>query len=112
MFKLTELEPQFLKIEVPGKSYRYVDRLEEAQGIQFLCPKCFLTNGGPVGTHAVLCWFAGRGVPDTETPGPGRWNPWGTGYSDLTFVPPGATSVALQGGCAWHGFVSNGQVSV
>ena len=32
-----------------------VDALTEADGVWFLCPKCFAANGGAVGTHAVIC---------------------------------------------------------
>ncbi len=89
-----------------------VERLEEAQGIEFLCPKCFVANGGEVGTHAVVCWSKSRGVPDKATPGPGRWVLRGTAYSDLTLdAEPGKSrSVLLLGGCAWHGFITNGDV--
>jgi hypothetical protein len=89
-----------------------VDALEDADGLWFLCPKCFADNGGPIGTHAVLCWFVGR-VPDDLDPKPGRWTPRGTGLTDLTFVPsPGRShSVLLTGGCGWHGFVSDGNAA-
>ena len=89
-----------------------VDRLEEADGVWFLCPKCYAANGGRIGTHAVLCWFVGR-VPDDVDPKPGRWTPIGTGLRDLTFVPSaGRTqSVLLTGGCGWHGFVVDGDAT-
>ena len=89
-----------------------VDKLEEADGVWFLCPKCFAGNGGRIGTHAVLCWFVGR-VPDDVDPKPGRWTPKGTGLSDLTFVPSAgrSQSVLLTGGCGWHGFVIDGDAT-
>jgi hypothetical protein len=110
--KLTDLEAEFLKIESPT-SFRMVDSLAEAHGVSFLCPKCFAANGGPVGTHTVICWFNDRGVPSDLDPKPGRWNPGGTGLHDLTFVGPGAASVLLQSptGCRWHGFVKNGDAT-
>lgn len=121
MTKLRELEAQFLRYErrelgLPTDSPRashvvhvYVHTLAEADGIFFLCPKCFAANGGKVGTHGVLCWFEDR-VPDDVVPGPGRWKPTGTGYDDLSFVPgKHSNSVLLLGdGCGWHGFVTNG----
>jgi hypothetical protein len=93
-------------------SIPYVDTLAEAHGVMFLCPKCYATNGGEVGTHHVLCWFVGK-VPDDADPKPGRWNPSGTGIDDLTFVGPGAASVLLtsEEGCQWHGFVNNGDAT-
>ncbi len=105
-----DLEANFVTYEVGSDGHvyhRYVDTLAEAHGIFFLCPKCYAENKGPIGTHQVGCWFVGR-VPPEATPGPGRWNPRGTGYDDLTFVPPGAYSVQLTSGCMWHGFVING----
>lgn len=108
---LSELEAQFRTIgtnDAGEKVYKPVDSIDDAQGVWFLCPLCFEKNHGPVGTHLVGCWFNGRGVPADETPGPGRWNPSGTGLHDLTFVPPGAVSVLLTGGCGWHGFIVKG----
>lgn len=88
-----------------------VESLAEADGVMFLCPKCFADNKGEVGTHSVICWFVGK-VPDDVCPKPGRWNPSGTGLHDLTFVGHGAVSVLLTGGgCAWHGFVKNGDAT-
>lgn len=104
--RLRELQARFLKLE-DAHSYLMVERLGEADGVIFLCPKCYTANGGSAGTHSVICWFAGR-VPDDLGPKPGRWNPSGTGLDDLTFVPPGAVSVLLTSGCGWHGFVKDG----
>jgi hypothetical protein len=88
-----------------------VATLAEAHGIWFLCPKCYAANGGRKGTHGIICWFEGR-VPDSAQPGPGRWNPVGTGIDDLSFVPGiHSHSVLLLGGCRWHGFVSAGDAT-
>ncbi len=87
---------------------RKVGTLVEADGVSFLCPSCWQKNNGPVGTDTVICWFVGR-VPDDISPGPGRWNPQGTGLGDLTFVGPGAYSVACP---HWHGYVENGEVNI
>lgn len=113
--RLERLEPEFVKITGRNPTvYTVVESLAEAEGIQFLCPKCFILNKGNVGTHLVLCWFEGK-VPDDETPGPGRWTPSGTGFHDLTFVPGvkhHAVSVKLDSGCNWHGHVVNGDVTL
>lgn len=118
--RLTDLEPQFLRYEEKvedGKTHVYlpnVDAIGEAQGIKFLCPKCFQANSGNVGTHAVICWSRSRGVPDNARPRPGRWALVGTGYGDLTLncdPPSNARSVQLNGGCQWHGHVTNGEVT-
>jgi hypothetical protein len=105
-------ENDLFEKEGPQVHIVHVDTLAEAQGVWFLCPLCFAKNGGRVGTHAVCCWFVGQ-VPDDIEPKPGRWTPHGTGLHDLTFVPSdGRTqSVALTGGCAWHGHVVNGSAA-
>lgn len=114
--KLLELEGHFVRLSLGppeehwplGRpSHAKVESILDADGVFFLCPKCFAANAGPIGTHAVICWFSGH-VPDWIEPGPGRWNPAGTGIENLTFVEPGAVSVALRGGCEWHGFVRDG----
>lgn len=89
-----------------------VDTLGEADGVMFLCPKCFADNGGVIGTHRVICWFVGK-VDDTVDPKPGRWTPQGTDLSDISFVPSAGRShsVLLTGGCGWHGFVVDGTAS-
>lgn len=110
---LIDLEAVFLRIEQPGKLYQEVETLAEAQGVRFLCPKCYADNLGPIGTHSVICWFFGHGVSDDEFPKPGRWVPAGHDLSDLTLnEPPGKSrSVLLTGGCRWHGFVTNGKIT-
>ncbi len=109
MPRLHDLEAKFLLRYERGGSvfHREFDEFSSAHGVMFLCPKCFAANQGPVGTHRVICWFVGR-VPVNAVPGPGRWNPQGTGLDDLTFIGPGAASVLLMGGCNWHGFVKDG----
>lgn len=114
--KLSDLEPQFLRHERRDGSefFCFVETIAEAQGIEFLCPKCFAANGGPVGTHAVICWSRSRGIPDDVSPKPGRWRLDGTSLNDLSLnadPPSTARSVLLTGGCAWHGYITNGDVT-
>jgi hypothetical protein len=107
---LEQLEASFLRYQEDGR-LEVVETIAEAQGVFFLCPKCYQANGGRVGTHRVICWSRSRGVPDSAAPGPGRWSLEGTSIADLTLGgdPPGnARSVQLLGGCAWHGFVTSG----
>ena len=96
----------------PAGGHYAVDTLQEADGVQFLCPKCYAEIGSRPGVHSVICWFVGR-VTDDVSPGPGRWTPQGNSIADLTFVPsPGRSqSVALLAGCMWHGFVVNGDAA-
>ena len=102
--KLTELEPVFLKRE-SDTTFREVDSIEEADGIQFLCPACYQKEGGNKGVHSVVCWSPR--VPQTTSPKPGRWNLVGTGFDDLSLVA-GSSSILL--GC-WHGFIRDGEVT-
>jgi hypothetical protein len=126
--KLTDLDPQFLKCvkgiagEGHGRTlpdgttqwggfevdeYHHVDSLSEADLVSFLCPKCFEANKGPVGTHSVHVYFEGRNVPPSINNGV-RWPVSGTGYGDLTTTP----SILLKGGCNWHGYITNGEVTI
>lgn len=130
--RLTELEPTFVRYEmkvetwtrVLGDPMTYKDGdpteevtgsrehtilgvpFAEAQGIEFLCPKCFTANGGAVGTHWCNVTFADRGVPDEagshNTEGkPTRWTVSGDTFETLVTSP----SILLEGGCGWHGFI-------
>jgi len=114
--RLTDLEPTFLRIEQNSprgeRVFGETDTMQGADGVMFLCPKCFQANAGPVGTHVMICWRPH--VPLTFTPQPGRWEFAGTGYGDLTLnAPPGlsARSVQIQGGCLAHFHITNGEVT-
>lgn len=108
--KLIDLDPAFLHRRDDDVRVR-VKKIANADGLMFLCPKCFAENGGPVGTHAIICWTPR--VPDSARPGPGRWSIKGTGLHDVTLDGArGKTrSVQLTGGCAWHGYVTKGEVT-
>ena len=93
-----------VKMTSPREHMIIVKTLAEAQGVMFQCPKCYKTNG-----HNCSVTFANRGVPDDQgthnSKGePVRWTVTGTGLHDLTTKP----SVQLQGGCNWHGWITNG----
>jgi hypothetical protein len=108
--RLTELEPQFLKItHLEGDRWtcRMDASFEDCDGLEFLCPKCWAANNGPIGTHRVICWKPT--VPATISPGPGRWAHTGSGFGDISLVA-GSSSVQLIGGCNWHGYVQGGEV--
>ena len=113
--RLLELNPQFVRYDRRGDDiyHVYVETIVEAQGVQFLCPKCFEANHGSIGTHSICCWSSSAGTPNDATPGPGRWKLVGTRYDDLTLdsEPGKPRSVQLLSGCAWHGFITNGEVT-
>lgn len=102
---LEQLEAQFLR-SVDEKGSKFVDDIGMADGVWFLCPKCFHDNGGDVGTHMVLCWSPK--VPQSRPPTPGRWELTGTGLTDLTLVA-GSSSIQLTGGCNAHFWIRNGK---
>lgn len=106
------LDAEFLVI-TDRNTFRRQSEKAGAHGVKFLCPKCFANNGGPVGTHSVICWSRSAGAPEDMEPKPGRWKMDGTGLRDLTLNGDqpgggGARSVLLLGGCGWHGFINAG----
>lgn len=114
--KFIDLKPKFLRIEREnGRTVYAPTDFANAHGVQFLCPVCFKTNNGPVGTHGIICWSRSRGVPDSESPGPGRWTLEGGSYENLTLgcEPGKSRSVLLTGdrGCKAHFFVTNGEIT-
>lgn len=104
--KLRDLDATFVRIIEPQKSYEHIDALP-ADGVLFQCPTCFRANGGPVGTHYVMCWQPH--VPQTEPPTPGRWSFQGSSLENLTLVA-GSSSVFITEGCKAHFFVRNGEI--
>ncbi len=104
---LQDLEPSFLKIEEANR-YRMTQDPIGADGIDFLCPLCYERNGGPVGTHHVICWRP-HVSPDIS-PKPGRWEFVGSGFHDLTLVA-GSSSILLMGGCGAHFWIRQGRVT-
>lgn len=122
--RLTNLEPEWINYNPATKGHRrYSDThshviydpaddapfsaepFTEAQGITFLCPTCFVKNGGAVGTEHVLLWFKGV-PPEADQPGNGRWDASGTSFNDLTLSP--SVNVDHE---HWHGWIKNGEVS-
>lgn len=107
--KLIELEPTFL-ILLSEKMFKMTDNLAEADGVQFLCPKCFAASDkGRIGVHSVICW--NPKVPQTVSPVPGRWELLGTGYNDLT-LRAGSSSVLITSGCMAHFYINNGEIQM
>lgn len=84
----------------------------EAQLLWFICPKCAHEKGTTVGCHYIEVTFADRGVLADQgvTNKKGeyvRWNVSGAGFDNLTITP----SILIEGGCEWHGFITNGEIS-
>jgi hypothetical protein len=106
--RLAELEPTFVKIINPNLFTTENVGIQDADGLQFLCPVCFKENNGPVGTHSIICWKPQ--VPLTQEPGPGRWNFLGTSLEDIT-LQAGSSSIFLTTApCKAHFFIRNGGI--
>lgn len=98
--KLTDLEPEFLKLN-EDKSMQRINNIKDADGIMFNCPKCQ--------AHSIICWQLH--VDENLDPKPGRWIFQGNNYEDLTLRRVISSSVLLTGtGCGAHFFVENGEV--
>lgn len=104
--RLTELDAVFIK-RVDAKTTHAVQRKQDADGVLFLCPKCFADNQGPIGTHGIKCWEPH--VPQDTPPTPGRWEMLGNDLNDLTLTAS-SSSIALTGGCRAHFYVRNGAI--
>lgn len=105
--RLAELEPTFL-MRIDDAHWKMLDKIEGADGVQFLCPLCFSNNGNRrEGVHSVVCW--NPSVPQTTSPIPGRWEMRGTGYGDLTLVA-GSSSVLITSGCKAHFLIRDGEI--
>lgn len=83
------------------------EKLTEAHGICFLCPKSVAEKKD----HYIQVYFKGSPVPphlgqnkDKKTV---RWISSGSSYDDLTLHP----SIDEQSECGWHGWVKNGDAS-
>lgn len=126
--KLTELDPVWVNYVEGGRMWEHGDAhshvayhadsegevdapadttdLAHADGVIFMCPRCFVKNEGVIGTERVCVWFSGRAaVPAEALPGPGRWNATGTSFDDLTLTP--SVNVDHE---HWHGFITNGEI--
>lgn len=109
--RLRELEAEFVKLapgsEATGKLINHATAMGGADGLWLLCPKCFLENGGRVGTHGLYLWRPH--VPLTVFPKPGRWEWQGASLDDLTLFA-GSSSIHCIEGCGAHFFVRGGEI--
>ena len=105
---LSELDAEFIKLnDETGASFSIVERINDADGIMFVCPKCHESTDENKGAHSIICWAPH--VPQTVHPVPGRWNLIGTGLHDLE-LKNGSSSVAIGGKCQAHFFVRDGKI--
>jgi len=103
--KLTDLEPKFRKLNEAGQ-LQEVETIEEAEVVTYLCPKCFLKNGGAVGTH--LFMTPNKKLQPGTLGGKIYWEWTGKGMDDLTTNP----SILDVGGCGAHFYIKNGEIEM
>lgn len=102
--KLSDLEATFFRFGTEQERIP-VGTLDQAHGVQLLCPKCYRTNQGRAGTHWLQLSFVGAPFNNG-----GQWHPVGTGLTDLTFGPPTPNSVQVRGVCNTHFHVVAGEI--
>lgn len=106
--KITELNARFIRRNDLG--FENVEDIAEADGLFFVCPVCYKTQGNTVvGAHSIICWRPQ--VPANIDPKPGRWEFIGTCLDDLTLTAA-ASSIFLTGpGCGAHFYIRNGEIA-
>jgi hypothetical protein len=116
--RLNQLDAKLYRVD--GNENAEVARVAEADFLLFQCPKCAQAcrrvlrddgTGYAEGAHFISVPFAAHdGRPpmrqDPHHPQP-RWSVSGLTLSDITTGP----SIQVIGGCAWHGWVKNGDAS-
>lgn len=90
--------------------FEHVDRVADAHGVSFLCPKSFEKNGGNKGTHSVYIFF--KGSPHAGRNTAGEEVLWtvvgGSSIDDLQLSPSileQDAGMPPQHQCNWHGFI-------
>lgn len=112
---LTALNPKWIQAYALAdgtwfNGFRCVTDRQDANGILFMCPKCFIAKGHTSkGVHGVICWSPL--VPQTVDPKPGRWELAGDTFDTLSLVA-GSSSVLLTSGCNAHFFVKHGSIEM
>lgn len=113
--RLLELDAKFFSNASPTGYHRQVE-IEGSQGVLFQCPRCAigLERGEEDGrrfirgAHYIIVPFSNpRNAPLLEStfmPQMARWEMTGTSLENLTTRP----SIQIIGGCAWHGYITNG----
>ena len=106
--KLLDLEPHFLKLVTP-LAYEHTDDVALSDGMIFLCPACYWSNDGKVGTPVASSCSehrAARGCPFALRR---------CGFRSARLRRPhgrkaGSSSVHLIGGCRAHIYIRGGKV--
>jgi hypothetical protein len=119
--RLRDLDAQWIYDATPNaRRTCYHASVVGAQGILFQCPKCAEAcemgeeDGRRFarGAHYIAVFFAnpqGAPVAPHEADHNPRWTMSGTSVDDLTLSPSVNLDTGPDGGCRWHGFVTNGE---
>ena len=100
--RLRELDPHFIRWSTDNAWY-YCRKFDHAQGISFRCPTY---TGKPDYLHNVIVPFANRGLdPEKHKL---QWDVTGKSFDDLSTTP----SILMKGACEWHGYITNGEVTI
>jgi Family of unknown function (DUF6527) len=115
--KLTELDPHWVGAGGEGISDKDGNPVPERHGVglSFLCPcpQCTAKRTGDPDRDFYLRHFVEFANPlDGGPPHDGRvtWQRTGDTFETLTLTPS-ILSDPAKGGCGWHGFVTNGEVT-
>lgn len=116
--KLSDLDGQLYK-RMPDGSLLPVSAVDTADVLYFQCPKCAAGQprgrrddgrGYVEGVHFISVPFAAHdglpAMPTSPVQGGARWTVTGKTLADVSTQP----SIAIVGGCAWHGYVTNGEL--
>lgn len=105
--RLADLSPEWLHTTADGT--HVVPRREDANGLKFLCPRCWKEQGStPIGVHSIICHDLSV-LLSNGMAGPGRWALEGASFDELSLVA-GSSSILLTGGCGAHFFIERGDV--
>lgn len=118
--KLTELNPRWVGAGGEGVSDKDGNPVPERHGVglSFDCPcaSCAAKRTGNEESDFYLRVFVGfanpldGGPPHDPRPG-AQWQRTGDTFETLTLTPSIQRHRVGDGGCDWHGFVTNGEVT-
>lgn len=96
---LLDLDPTYVKGSGPRTVQTKGVEFAQAEGIQFDCPAC------PT-SHCIMVFWK----PNQDWDGGHNWSvAGGPGFDNLTLSP--SIDGTVGGGCKFHGWVRNGQVT-
>jgi len=118
--RLVELEPQFIRVEMPVTTWHRVKagvdplKYTEADIEEVTGPREHWAHCDFASAHGIVWAFEGRGCPPgmlshNKEGRDTRWQVSGTGYDDLTMSP--SLQVQAEPYCSAHFHVKNGEIT-